>query len=229
MRFHGIYRCLCKDFYIKGRLSCLATDINAILHLYLTFLLTLEQVSVTFRQLPNLPVFCGGRGGGLSKIWACPYFGKCGNLRTVPKLNLCLNCVRACTCRSTLYTTTPPPPPPGASDPDPWPTAGRGLHFFLFFFRFLRYRSFPIPKQRILALPKIVCCRNKSGLQKMSFKCFGCLGQHFEKNGTVDRHPARGNHPKQPLWHSFMRVVRVTKVCKTDLFTLGINDHQVAH
>ena len=60
------YRCLCKDFYIEGRLVCLATDINAILHLYLTytFLLTLEQVSVTFRQLPNLPVFCGGEGGG---------------------------------------------------------------------------------------------------------------------------------------------------------------------
>ena len=82
MRFHGLYRCLCKDFYIEGRLACLATDINAILYLYLTFLLTLEQVSVTFRQLPNLPVFCGG--GGLSKIRACPYFGKCGNLRTVP-------------------------------------------------------------------------------------------------------------------------------------------------
>ena len=42
-------------------------------------------MSVTFRQLPNLPVFCGGGGGGgLSKMRACPYFGKCGNLRTVP-------------------------------------------------------------------------------------------------------------------------------------------------
>ena len=67
VRFHGLYRWLCKDFYIEGRLVCLATDINAILYLYLTSLLTLGQVSVTFRQLPNLPVFCGGRGGG---VWA---------------------------------------------------------------------------------------------------------------------------------------------------------------
>ena len=65
VRFHGLYRWLCKDFYIEGRLVCLATDNNAILYLYLTFLLTLGQVSVTFRQLPNLPVFCGGRG-----VWA---------------------------------------------------------------------------------------------------------------------------------------------------------------
>ena len=54
---------VCARIFIEGRLACLATDINAILYLYLTFLLTLEQVSVTFRQLPNLPVFCGGRGG----------------------------------------------------------------------------------------------------------------------------------------------------------------------
>ena len=54
VRFHGLYRWLCKDFYIEGRLVCLATDINPILYLYLTFLLTLGQVSVTFRQLPQL-------------------------------------------------------------------------------------------------------------------------------------------------------------------------------
>ena len=40
----------------------MATDINVILYLYLTFLLTQEQVSVTFRQLPNLPVFCAKYG-----------------------------------------------------------------------------------------------------------------------------------------------------------------------
>ena len=61
--------------FLESRLACLATDINAILYLYLTFSLTLEQVSVTFRQLPNLPVFCGGRGGGgLSKIRGMPVF-----------------------------------------------------------------------------------------------------------------------------------------------------------
>ena len=51
-----------QGFFIEGSLASLATDINEILYLYLTFLLTREQVSVTFRQLPNLPVFCGGRG-----------------------------------------------------------------------------------------------------------------------------------------------------------------------
>ena len=61
-------------FYIEGRLACLATYINAILYLYLTFLLTLEQVSVTFRQLPNLPVFCGGRGGGSEQNTGMPVF-----------------------------------------------------------------------------------------------------------------------------------------------------------
>ena len=67
VRFHGHYRYVCARIFIEGRLACLATDINAILCLHLTFLLTPEQVSVTFRQLPNLPVFCGGRGGG---VWA---------------------------------------------------------------------------------------------------------------------------------------------------------------
>ena len=57
MRFHGLYRYVCARIFIEGRLACLATDINAILSLYLTLLLTVEQVSVTFRQLPNLPVF----------------------------------------------------------------------------------------------------------------------------------------------------------------------------
>ena len=74
VRFHGLCRCLCKDSYIEGRLACLATNINAILYLYLTFLLTLEQVSVTFRQLPNLPVFCGGGGGGSEQNTGMPVF-----------------------------------------------------------------------------------------------------------------------------------------------------------
>ena len=38
------------------------------------FSLTLEQVSVTFRQLPNLPVFCGGRGGGSEQNMGMPVF-----------------------------------------------------------------------------------------------------------------------------------------------------------
>ena len=67
VRFHGLYWYVCARIFIESRLACLATDINEILYLHLTFLLTLEQVSVTLRQLPNLPVFCGGEGGGGSE------------------------------------------------------------------------------------------------------------------------------------------------------------------
>ena len=42
---------------------------------------------MTFRQLPQLARILRGRGGGVSKIRACPYFGKCRNLRTVPYIS----------------------------------------------------------------------------------------------------------------------------------------------
>ena len=66
---YRLYRYVCARIFIESRLACLATDINMISNdtFTLPFLLTLEQVSVTFRQLPNLPVFCGGRGGGGSE------------------------------------------------------------------------------------------------------------------------------------------------------------------
>ena len=80
VRFHGLYRCLCKDFYVEGRFACLATDIIPLPYLFIDARTSVSDI----QTVPNLPVFCGGRGG-LSKIRACPYFGKCGNLRTVPK------------------------------------------------------------------------------------------------------------------------------------------------
>ena len=61
---------VCERIFKEGSLACLATNNNEIQtlsrDLYLTFLLMLEQVSVTFRQLPNLPVFVWGGEG----VWA---------------------------------------------------------------------------------------------------------------------------------------------------------------
>ena len=67
--------------FIEGRLASLATDINEILYLYLTFLVE-PSVSDIQTVAPTCPYFVGG-GGGVSKIRACPYFGKCRNLRMV--------------------------------------------------------------------------------------------------------------------------------------------------
>ena len=37
VRFHRLYRYVCARIFIESRLACLATDINMILYLYLTF------------------------------------------------------------------------------------------------------------------------------------------------------------------------------------------------
>ena len=42
----------------------------------------------TVAQLARILWGGGGGEGGLSKIRACPYFGKCRNLRTVPKAKI---------------------------------------------------------------------------------------------------------------------------------------------
>ena len=69
----------------EGRLACLATDINAILYLYLTFLFSDARTSVSDIQTVAQPARILWGEVGLSKIRACLYFGKCGNLRTVSK------------------------------------------------------------------------------------------------------------------------------------------------
>ena len=51
--------------FIEGSLACLATDINEMLYLYLTFLVE-PSVSDTQTVAPTCPYFVGG-GGGLAK------------------------------------------------------------------------------------------------------------------------------------------------------------------
>ena len=83
MRFHRLYRYVCARIFIESRLACLATDINEILYLYLTFFI---DARTSVGDIQTVARILWGEGGrGLSKIRACPYFGKCGNLRTVPK------------------------------------------------------------------------------------------------------------------------------------------------
>ena len=48
-RFHGLYRCLCKD-YVEGRFACLATDIIPLPYLFIDARTSVSDIQ-TFNQL----------------------------------------------------------------------------------------------------------------------------------------------------------------------------------